>query len=84
MKASHEIASSYAVRVAEKQTQQKRNSMTKRQENKKRQDQLSITINGYKKRIKEQKQDIKAARKNIKKFKLLKKQAKTAAKLELL
>lgn len=58
--------------------------MTKRQENKKRQDQLSITLNGYNKRIKEQRQDKKIANKNIKKFKLLKKQAKTAAKLELL
>ena len=57
---------------------------TQRQENKKRAEDLSITINGYKARIKEQRKDIKEAKNNIKKYKLLMKQAKNTAKIEAL
>lgn len=57
---------------------------TNRQDNKARAEKLSITVNGYKARIKEQRAEIKTTRNNIKKYKLLIKQAKTTAKLESL
>lgn len=53
-----------------------------RSDNKKRQDNLYISINGHKKRIQEQKKAIKEAKKSIKMHRLLIKQAKIAAKLE--
>lgn len=45
---------------------------------------LEIAIVGHKARIKEQRKAIKEARANIKRHKLLMKQAKTATKLQLL
>lgn len=57
---------------------------TNRQANKARAEKLSITINGYKARIKQEIKAKKESNNNIKKYKLLIKQAKTTAKLESL